>query len=313
LAQAESVKMAAGMRGRCMVLKPPARPVGQWTESQQTTCCSRPTLCRCLQGRHRRLLTLVVLILYLMHIDDEPLGRMKAAQASFLRLLHPLARPLARTVQRLPLALSAPALMVGIALSGLVCMPYTMWSLAVGQIYAQHLGRDMGVPLAMSVVAGGIWCGGILAFFLGRVVLRQTVLSYVARTEGAAPLFATVAQNPVVAVALAKLTPGVPAPLTNYGFGVTDVRLRDFAIGSVASVLWPLCCVVIGSGLQSMDEMQTALPASVSFTFSVTMLGVCGLLLLQRRLSLILQQLQSSAAVESAANEDTEMGVLRSI
>eukprot|EP00971_Amphidinium_carterae_P284523 5648797-Amphidinium_carterae.1 len=62
-----------------------------------------------------------------------------------------------------------------------------------------------------------------------------------------------------------------------------------------------------------MDEMQTALPASVSFTFSVTMLGVCGLLLLQRRLSLILQQLQSSAAVESAANEDTEMGVLRSI
>eukprot|EP00971_Amphidinium_carterae_P237274 4709854-Amphidinium_carterae.1 len=59
-----------------------------------------------------------------------------------------------------------------------------------------------------------------------------------------------------VAVALAKLTPGVPAPLTNYGFGVTDVRLRDFAIGSVASVLWPLCCVANSVGTLTMDSVN---------------------------------------------------------
>lgn len=104
-------------------------------------------------------------------------------------------------------------------------------ALAPGTLLATAAGLAFGVGLGVTVGLVGATAGGILAF----LIARGTAATAVAHLEGERlrRLQERVERRGFLAVAAARAAPGVPATLLNYACGLSRVRLRDFAAGTL--------------------------------------------------------------------------------
>jgi uncharacterized membrane protein YdjX (TVP38/TMEM64 family) len=116
------------------------------------------------------------------------------------------------------------------ALYAVVCLsplPKTVFTLAAGALF----GLIAGV---VTVVAGAM-LGAVAAFYLGRVLGRDTLRWLTGgRLER---LDARLSGHGLRTILIARLVPVVPFTAVNYLAGVTSVRLRDFTLGTVVGIL----------------------------------------------------------------------------
>jgi uncharacterized membrane protein YdjX (TVP38/TMEM64 family) len=106
-------------------------------------------------------------------------------------------------------------------------LPKTVFTLAAGALF--------GVAAGVVVVVAGAMLGAVAAFYLGRLLGRDTVRWL---TGGRLDRLDTLlAGHGLRTIVVARLIPIVPFTAVNYLAGLTAVRLRDFTAGTAVGIL----------------------------------------------------------------------------
>ncbi len=113
------------------------------------------------------------------------------------------------------------------------------------------------LTLSGGVLFGMVWgslyvfvaatLGATLAFMIGRYVSRDWVAAQIANYPKFQAIDRAVAQNGFKIVLLTRLSPLFPFNLLNYAFGITQVSLQDYVLGSVGMIPGTVLYVYLGS------------------------------------------------------------------
>lgn len=121
----------------------------------------------------------------------------------------------------------ALAFLIGYAALTLTPVPKNLLGIVAGVVW--------GFGTGLLLVYVGALIGAAASFFIGRALGREAV----ERLTGArvARLDEVLAQRGFLAVLGLRLVPIVPFTLINYGAGLTAVRTRDYALGTVIGIV----------------------------------------------------------------------------
>ncbi|MBF2060081.1 TVP38/TMEM64 family protein, partial [Fischerella thermalis] len=116
-----------------------------------------------------------------------------------------------------------------------------------GSILTLGAGVVFGVIWGSIYVFIGATLGATAAFLVGRYLARGWVAEKIADNKKFAAIDRAVGREGLKIVLLTRLSPIFPFNLLNYAFGVTDVSLKDYFIGSVGMIPGTIMYVYIGS------------------------------------------------------------------
>ena len=116
-----------------------------------------------------------------------------------------------------------------------------------GSILTLGAGVVFGVVWGAIYVLIGATLGAIAAFLVGRYLARDWISQKIAGNQKFAAIDRAVAKAGFKIVLLTRLSPIFPFNLLNYGFGITGVSLKDYAIASVGMCPGTVMYVYIGS------------------------------------------------------------------
>lgn len=94
-------------------------------------------------------------------------------------------------------------------------------------------GAVFGVAKGSALALTGAMLGGTAAFFIGRYFARDFVARRVAANPTLSVLDRVIGEDGLKLVFLLRLSPAIPFVLSNYALGVTQVRVRDFIVGTL--------------------------------------------------------------------------------
>lgn len=101
-----------------------------------------------------------------------------------------------------------------------------------GSVLTLGAGAVYGVARGAALVSLSSTAGAVAAFLVGRHLARDWVKRRLEAHPGFKAIDAAVAVEGWKIVGLTRLSPLFPFNLLNYGFGVSQVSLRDFALAS---------------------------------------------------------------------------------
>jgi len=120
-----------------------------------------------------------------------------------------------------------------------VLVPSSALSLAAGAAWGTVVGSLLAIP--------GSTLGAIAAFFVARTLARPWARRRLANRPVVAAIDRAVGDRGFQTVVLLRLAPILPYNLLNVALGLSSVRLRDFALGSLLGML-PLTILCVHSG-----------------------------------------------------------------
>ncbi len=123
--------------------------------------------------------------------------------------------------------------------AAVLLIPGTLLTLGSGLVYGLFLGS--------LYVAIGATLGAIAAFLIGRYIARDWVSRRIETNANWKAIDQAVAKEGLKIVILTRLSPIFPFTLLNYAFGVTQVSLKDYAIGCLGMIPGIIMYVYIGS------------------------------------------------------------------
>ncbi len=136
-------------------------------------------------------------------------------------------------------AIGVLAYLVIYNLATVLLIPGSLLTLGGGAIYGVFWG-SIYVFIAATL-------GATFAFLLGRYVAQDWVSQKIRGNASFNAIAAAVAQDGFKIVLLTRLSPIFPFTLLNYAFGVTQVSLKDYILGSVGMVPGTILYVYLGS------------------------------------------------------------------
>ena len=139
----------------------------------------------------------------------------------------------------------------GYALIVLAPVPKSVLSAAAGLAF--------GLPVGIAVVLGGATLGALGAFGVGRALGRDAISRH-ARGH-LIQLDAALERHGLLAALMVRLIPVMPFTLLNYACGVTAMRWRHYALGTVAGLL-PGTTVLVALGAAGRQLPTAALAAA---------------------------------------------------
>ncbi|MEA5619651.1 TVP38/TMEM64 family protein [Cronbergia sp. UHCC 0137] len=116
-----------------------------------------------------------------------------------------------------------------------------------GSILTLGSGVIFGVFWGSLYVFIGATLGATSAFLVGRYLARGWVAKKIAGNKKFTAIDQAVAKEGLKIVLLTRLSPVFPFNLLNYAFGLTNVSLKDYFIGSVGMIPGTVMYVYIGS------------------------------------------------------------------
>jgi len=130
-----------------------------------------------------------------------------------------------------------------------------------GSVLTLGAGFAYGVGAGTAIVWVAANLGAALAFLLGRTLARNWIAARVATNPRFAAIDRAVGRNGFKIVLLTRLSPVFPFNLLNYAFGLTQVSLRDYLLGSVVGMLpGTIMYVYLGSLITSLSELAAGHP-----------------------------------------------------
>lgn len=126
------------------------------------------------------------------------------------------------------------------AISCIFAIPGSLLTLAGGFLF--------GIGFGTLYVSIGATLGATLAFLAGRYLLRGWIVKKVGDNPKFKALDEAVGREGWKMVMLVRLCPLFPFPVTNYGFGVTQIKLGEYVVASWIGMLPAMVVLVyIGS------------------------------------------------------------------
>jgi uncharacterized membrane protein YdjX (TVP38/TMEM64 family) len=138
------------------------------------------------------------------------------------------------------------------SLATVLFIPGSLLTLGGGAIYGVVWGSIYGFIAAT--------LGATLAFLIGRYVAQDWVSKKVAGNATFNAIASAVAQDGFKIVLLTRLSPIFPFNLLNYAFGVTQVSLKDYILGSVGMLPGTILYVYLGSLAGDVTAIDTQQP-----------------------------------------------------
>ncbi|HET6341433.1 MAG TPA: TVP38/TMEM64 family protein [Gemmatimonadota bacterium] len=130
--------------------------------------------------------------------------------------------------------------------------------LVPGSVITLGTGFLLGVGWGFVTVSIGSTLGALAAFLVGRTLARDRVRAWIADRPRFLAVDRAVETGGLVIVILTRLSPLFPYNFLNYAFGLTGVRLRDYALGSWVGMLpGTLLYVYLGSAAQALASLGT--------------------------------------------------------
>ncbi|NMG59136.1 TVP38/TMEM64 family protein [Geitlerinema sp. P-1104] len=126
-----------------------------------------------------------------------------------------------------------------------------------GSIVTLGGGVVFGVVFGSLYVFIGAVLGSTLAFLIGRYVARDWVAGKIASNPKFSAIDEAVGREGFKIVFLTRLSPIFPFNLLNYAYGVTNVSLRDYVLGSLGMIPGTIMYVYIGSLAGSLATLGT--------------------------------------------------------
>jgi uncharacterized membrane protein YdjX (TVP38/TMEM64 family) len=178
-----------------------------------------------------------------------------------------------------------------VAVSGI--LPASLLGVAAGAIY----GLVPGFLLATASTLGG----AVLSFLLSRSLFRAIVERVAVRRPRLRNLDARIARDGWKLVSLLRVSPIMPFSATSFALGLSAVRLRDYTIGTLAS-LPALCGYVFVGTLADTSLSEWATGASPIRWALLGIGGVATLILVVR-----LGQIAVKLGLAPRAGDDLEL------
>src|SRR3954466_12475344 len=134
------------------------------------------------------------------------------------------------------------------AIACIFAIPGSLLTLAGGFLF--------GLGAGILFVSAGATLGATLAFVVGRYLLRGWIVEKVGNNLKFQALDEAVAREGWKIVLLVRLCPIFPFPVTNYGFGITRVPLKQYVLASWIGMLPAMVVLVyIGSLASSLASL----------------------------------------------------------
>lgn len=161
-----------------------------------------------------------------------------------------------------------PVLFIGIYILATVLF-------APGSILTLGAGVVFGVVAGSTYVFLGATLGATAAFMVGRYLAR----GWVARQIEGSPKFKAIDQavagEGFKIVLLTRLSPVFPFNLLNYAFGITQVSLKDYFLGSVGMIPGTIMYVYLGSLAGNLAMVGTgSQPTNPGVVWTLRILGL---------------------------------------
>lgn len=186
-------------------------------------------------------------------------------------------------------ALAPVAFVVGYVLVTVCMLPAFVLTMAGGAVF--------GVLQGSILVFIGSTIGAIIAFTLGRTILRERVAQQVQRNATLTVIDRVIGEDGLKLMFLIRLSGMAPFVLTNYALGVTTVRLRDFVLAMFGMIPTIGAFAAFGhAGVQTGAEKPTWLLG----------LGIAATILLTVTITRIAQQAIREADARKAMTELAE-------
>ncbi|WP_444931365.1 TVP38/TMEM64 family protein [Microbulbifer sp. SSSA002] len=159
-----------------------------------------------------------------------------------------------------------------------------------GVIFTMGAGFVFGVIKGTLLVIAGTVLGATLAFLIARYLLGERASQWIMSHIKPATVGEVIRREGWQMIMLTRLVPLFPFKLSNYFFGLTPVRLRDFVIGNALGII-PLTLhnVYIGSiaaDLTSLGKVEERTPMQWGFYvagFALAVIALIGLTRMARR------------------------------
>ncbi|OAB57126.1 hypothetical protein AY600_07585 [Phormidium willei BDU 130791] len=126
-----------------------------------------------------------------------------------------------------------------------------------GSIVTLGGGVVFGVVFGSLYVFIGAVLGSTLAFLIGRYLARDWVAGKIASHPKFTAIDDAVGREGFKIVFLTRLSPIFPFNLLNYAYGVTNVSLKDYVLGSLGMIPGTIMYVYIGSLAGSLATLGT--------------------------------------------------------
>jgi len=202
---------------------------------------------------------IVILILLIMaFIPDSPI------QNIFIEFLN--------WIRTIDIVLSCIIITAVYAVALLFMLPGTPFNLAAGFLFKIWLGS--------AVALIGVIVGAMIAFFLGRFILRDWAVSQMKTKPKLRALDKAVERHGFKLIFLTRLSPILPFPLLNYLFGVTNVTTLNYFISTTLGII-PLTVAYcwIGGALKDLNDVWSGNNSNLTETIIWLVAAIGGTLL----------------------------------
>ncbi len=115
--------------------------------------------------------------------------------------------------------------------------------------------------------------GATIAFLIGRYFTHSWVEEVVAKQPKFRAMSQAVAQAGFKIVLLTRLSPVFPFNLLNYAFGVTQVSLQDYVLGSVGMIPGTIMYVYLGSLIGDLTQLGNTNPTNEWVNWAIRIMG----------------------------------------
>lgn len=129
-------------------------------------------------------------------------------------------------------------------------LPSFPMMVGAGVVLPRMWGMFVGQFTAIMAVMSGLWAGSMLAFVLGRTLMRKWAEERLNKLAWMRVINSMVADEGWWVVMLARMSPLLPAEIFNYACSLTPISFTGFALGSLGSVV-PVCVWVMISASAS--------------------------------------------------------------
>jgi uncharacterized membrane protein YdjX (TVP38/TMEM64 family) len=135
-------------------------------------------------------------------------------------------------------------------------------------------GVVFGVVLGSVYVFIGATLGAIVAFLIGRYLIRDWVAQKIAGNTKFQALDTAIGQSGFKIVFLTRLSPLFPFNFLNYAFGVTNISLQDYSWASIGMIPGTIMYVYIGSLAGNIAALSQGTPTlNNGWQWAVQILG----------------------------------------
>src|SRR5207248_9119322 len=155
--------------------------------------------------------------------------------------------------------------------------PASLLGVAAGVIY--------GLVPGFLLAAASTWAGALLSFFLSRSLFRATIERLAVRRPRLRDLDARIAQDGWKLVCLLRISPVMPFSATSFVLGLSAISLRDYAIGTLASL--PALCGYVFIGTIADRGLSAWASGAGPLRFALLCVGALATLVLVLRLGQI--------------------------